>query len=387
MMKTRSYCAIATMALMLVAGGAEAQQKYPSRPIRLVVPFAQGRGPGSRRGGRVWGGDGAMPPGWWQGALRWLAIAMVAMTSFAAAAASAQQYPTRPIRLVVPFAPGGGTDIMARSISQKLSESFGQTIVVDNRAGGGGTIGTETVVRAAPDGYTMIIVSGSFAANAAVYKLPYDSVNDIAPIALVGETGNAIVLPLSVPITSIKELIAYDRNAPGKLNYASTGTGGFTHLITELFNQLAGTKLTHVPYKGTGPALNDLLGGQIQVLFGSLPSTVPLIKQNRIRGIGVTTAKRSNAIPDIPAIAEVVPGYEAVLWYGFWGPKQLPKSIVTLWNTEIRKALKQPDMRQRLANEGLEPSDSPPERFSEVVRRDVAKWQKVVKVGNIKAGN
>jgi len=306
----------------------------------------------------------------------------------AAGAVGAQQkYPVRPIRLVVPFAPGGGTDIMARSISQKLSESLGQTVVVDNRAGGGGTIGTETVVRAAPDGYTMIIVSGSFAANAAVYKLPYDSVNDIAPIALVGETGNAIVLPLSVPIKSIKELIASDRNAPGTLNYASTGTGGFTHLITELFNQLAGTKLTHVPYKGTGPALNDLLGGQIQVLFGSLPSTVPLIKQNRIRGIGVTTAKRSNAIPDIPAIAEVVPGYEAVLWYGFWGPKQLPKSIVTLWNTEIRKALKQPDMRQRLANEGLEPSDSPPERFSEVVRRDVAKWQKVVKVGNIKAGN
>ncbi len=299
----------------------------------------------------------------------------------------AQNYPTRPIRLVVPFAPGGGTDIMARSLAQKLSESFGQTVVVDNRAGGGGTIGTETVVRATPDGYTMIIVSGSFAANAAVYKLPYDSVNDIAPIALVGETGNMIALPLSLPVKSISELIAADKAAPGKLNYGSTGTGGFTHLITELFNQLAGTKLTHVPYKGTGPALNDLLGGQIQVLFGSLPSTIPFVKQNRLRGIGVTTTKRSNAMPDIPAIAETVPGYEAVLWYGFWGPKQLPKNIVTLWNAEIRKALKLPDMRERLANEGLDPSDSPPERFSEVVRRDVAKWQKVVKIGNIKAGS
>ncbi len=317
--------------------------------------------------------------------LRFAAVTLALL--LVAVSVQAQKYPTKPIRLVVPFAPGGGTDIMARSIAQKLSESFGQTVVVDNRAGGGGTIGTETVVRANPDGYTMIVVSGSYATNAAVYKLPFDPVNDIAPIALVGETGNAIALPLAVPIKSIKDLIAYDRNAPGKLNYASTGTGGFTHLITELFNQLAGTKLTHVPYKGTGPALNDLLGGQIQVLFGSLPSTVPLIKQNRIRGIGVTTAKRSNAIPDIPAIAEVVPGYEAVLWYGFWGPKQLPKNIVTLWNTEIRKALKQPDMQQRLANEGLEPSDSPPERFIEVVRRDVAKWQKVVKVGNIKAGS
>jgi len=298
-----------------------------------------------------------------------------------------QKYPVRPIRLVVPFAPGGGTDIMARSLAQKLSEAFGQTVVVDNRAGGGGTVGTETVIRANPDGYTMIIVSGSFAANAAVYKLPYDSVNDIAPVALVGETGNVIALPLAVPIKSIQELIAYDKASPGKLNYGSTGTGGFTHLITELFNQLAGTKLTHIPYKGTGPALNDLLGGQIQVLFGSLPSTIPLIKQNRVRGIGVTTPKRSPALPDIPAIGEAVPGYEAVLWYGFWGPKGLPKNIVTLWNTEIRKALKQPDLQQRLANEGLEPSDSPPERFNEVVKRDVAKWQRVVKTGNIKAGS
>jgi tripartite-type tricarboxylate transporter receptor subunit TctC len=297
-----------------------------------------------------------------------------------------QKYPVRPIRLVVPFAPGGGTDIMARSIAQKLSQAFGQSVVVDNRAGGGGTIGVETVIRANPDGYTMIIVSGSYAANAAVYRLPYDSVNDIAAIALVGETGNVIALPLSVPIRSIKELIAYDKASPGKLNYASTGTGGFTHLITELFNQMAGTQLMHIPYKGTGPALNDLLGGQIQVLFGSLPSTIPLIKQNRVRGIGVTTPKRSGAIPDIPAIGEVVPGYEAVLWYGFWGPKQLPKNIVTLWNTEIRKALKQPDMRARLANEGLDPADAPPERFLEVVRRDVAKWTGVVKKGNIKAG-
>ncbi len=301
--------------------------------------------------------------------------------------AMAQNYPSKPIRLVVPFAPGGGTDIMARTFAQKLSESFGQTVVVDNRAGGGGTIGTETVVRATADGYTMIIVSGSYAANAAVYKLPYDPVNDIAPVALVGETGNAIALPLSLPIKSIKELIAYDKADPGKINYGSTGTGGFTHLISELFNQLAGTKLAHVPYKGTGPALNDLLGNQIQVLFASLPAAVPLIKQNRIRGIGVTTVKRSSAIPDVPAIAETVPGYEAVLWYGFWGPKHLPKSIVTLWNAEIRKALKLPDIKARLANEGLEPSDSPPERFSEIVKRDVAKWQKVVKTGNIKAGS
>ncbi|HSC93866.1 MAG TPA: tripartite tricarboxylate transporter substrate binding protein [Burkholderiales bacterium] len=319
---------------------------------------------------------------------KYSALAGIGLALLAAAGTiqAQQKYPVRPIRLVVPFAPGGGTDIMARSIAQKLSQAFGQTVVVDNRAGGGGTIGTETVIRANPDGYTMIIVSGSYAANAAVYRLPYDSVNDIAAIALVGETGNVIALPLSVPIRSIKELIAYDRASPGKLNYASTGTGGFTHLITELFNQMAGTQLMHIPYKGTGPALNDLLGGQIQVLFGSLPSTIPHIKQNRVRGIGVTTPKRSKAIPEIPAIGEVVPGYEAVLWYGFWGPKQLPGNIVTLWNTEIRKALRQQDMQARLANEGLEPADAPPERFLDVVKRDVAKWTGVVKRGNIKAG-
>jgi tripartite-type tricarboxylate transporter receptor subunit TctC len=217
------------------------------------------------------------------------------------------KYPSRPIRLVVPFAPGGGTDIMARSLAMKLTEALGQTVVVDNRAGGGGSIGAETVVKAPPDGYTMILVSGSFATNAAVYKQSFDSVNDISAIALVGETGNAITLPMSMPVRSMKELIAADKAAPGKLNYGSTGTGGFTHLITELFNQLAGTKMMHVPYKGTGPALNDLLGGQIQVLFTSLPAAVPLIKQNRIRGLGVTMPKRSPALPDVPAIAEAVP--------------------------------------------------------------------------------
>ena len=313
--------------------------------------------------------------------------AVLALFLATGGALAQEKYPSKPIRLVVPFAPGGGTDIIARVLAQKLGEALKQTIVVDNRAGGGGTLGTETVVRANPDGYTLIVVSGSFATNAAVYKLPYDSVNDISPIALVGETGNMIVLHPSLPINSVKELISADKAAPGKLNYASTGTGGFTHLITELFNQLAGTKLTHIPYKGTGPALNDLMGAQIQVLFGSLPSTIPLVKQNRLRGIGVTTARRNNAVPDIPAIAESVPGYEAVLWYGVWGPKGLPKNIVTLWNTEVRKTLKQPDMRERLANEGLDPADSPPERFNEVVRRDVEKWRKVARDGKISVGS
>jgi len=294
-------------------------------------------------------------------------------------------YPSKPIRLLVPFAPGGGTDIVARLIAQKMTEAFKQSVVVDNRAGGGGTIGAETAARATPDGYTLIMVSGSYATNAALFKLPYDPVNDILPIALIGETAFLVCLHPGVPIKSVSELIAYAKAKPGALNYASTGTGGITHLATELFDMMAGTKMTHVPYKGTGPALNDLLGGQIQLIFGSAPSVIPQVRGNRLRGIAVTTAKRSPAVPDIPTVAEAgVPGYEAVLWYGVWGPKGLAKNVVTRWNAEIRKAVKLPDLKDRLTTEGLDIADGPPELFQTIVKRDVAKWSKVVKEAKIK---
>ncbi len=296
----------------------------------------------------------------------------------------ADKYPTKPIRLIVPFAPGGGTDIVARSLAQKLTEAFGQSVVVDNRAGAAGTIGTETTVRATPDGYTMIMVSASYSTNAALFKLPYDPINDISPIALIGESGFMVALHPSVQAKTIKELIALAKASPNSLNYASTGTGGITHLATELFNLMADTKMTHVPYKGTGAALSDLLGGQVQLIFGSMPTMVPQNKMGRLRGIAVTTAKRNNAVPDMPTIAETVPGYEAILWYACWGPKNLPKEIVTRWNKEIARAINLPDMKERMAGEGLDPAGGPPDQLRDVLRRDVPKWTKVVKEANVK---
>ena len=317
----------------------------------------------------------------------WLMTAIFGLPLASSAAHAQQNYPTKPIRLIVPAAPGGGADIVARVMAQKLTGSFGVSVVVDNRSGGGGTIGTETAVRANPDGYTMILVVATYAANAALYKLSYDAVNDVTPIALIGETGFVASLQPSIPVKSIKELIAYDKANPGKLNYGTGGTGSAIHLVTELFDQMAGTKLTHVPYKGLGPALNELLGGQIQVIFGSMPAMIPLIKSNRVRGIAVTAAKRSNAVPEIPTVAETVPGYEAVNWYAILGPKALPKDIVARWNTEINSSLQLSDVKERMSGDGMEPAGGSPERFREVLKRDVAKWQKVVKIANIKPGS
>ncbi len=317
----------------------------------------------------------------------WLMTAILGLLLAAGGVHAQQNYPTRPIRLIVPFPPGGPSDIVARMLAQKLTETLKQTVVVDNRPGGGGAIGTEIAVRANPDGYTMIIVSGAYTANAALYKLPYDPENDVAPIALIGEATNLVTLHPSVPIKSIKELIAYDLANPGKLNYGSGGTGGDTHLGTELFNQMAGTRMTHVPYKGAGPALNDLLAGQIQLSFGALSVMIPHIRSNRVRGVAVTTAKRSNAVPNIPTVAETVPGYEAVIWSAVLAPQALPKDIVVRWNREINRILQLPDVKERMAGDGMEPAGGSPERLREVLKRDIAKWQKVVRIANIKPGS
>lgn len=295
-------------------------------------------------------------------------------------------YPSKPIRLIVPFAPGGGTDIVARVLAQKLTESFGRTVIVDNRAGGGGTMGVETAVRATPDGYTAIIMSGSYATNAAIYKLPYDPINDIQPLGLLGNTAFIVALHPAVPIKSIGELLAFAKAKPGALNYGSSGNGGLAHLSGELFDLLAGTHMTHVAYKGTGPALNDLLGGQIQLIFGSAPSTIPLARSNRLRAIAVTTTKRSPAMPELPTVIEGgVPGYEVVLWYGVLGPKGLSKSMIERWNSEIRKATKAPDMKERLISEGFDIDDSPPAVFQALLKRDVEKWQRVVRDAKVRA--
>ncbi len=308
----------------------------------------------------------------------------VGMLFAGGAFAASGEYPSKPVRLIVPFAPGGGTDIVARVLAQKLTESFKQTVIVDNRAGGGGTLGVETAVRASPDGYTTIIMSGSYATNAAMFKMSFDPVNDILPMGLIGDTAFVLVVHPAVPLKSVAELVAHAKAKPRGLNYASSGTGGIAHLSGELFDLLAGTRMTHIAYKGTGPATNDLLGGQVQLLFGSAPAVVPLIRAGRLRALAVTTLKRMSSLPELPTIDEAgVKGYEVVLWYGVLGPKGLPKAMVERWNTEIRKATKLPDMRERLLSEGFEIDDSPPSVFQTLLKRDVAKWQKVVKEAKV----
>ncbi|MGZ5169166.1 MAG: tripartite tricarboxylate transporter substrate binding protein, partial [Burkholderiales bacterium] len=320
---------------------------------------------------------------------RQAAIALLSAGSFFSHgcwSADAPQYPTRPIRLIVPFAPGGPVDGMARVLAPQLSASFKQSVVVDNRPGASGMIGIEAGVRANPDGYTILMVSSSYAGSAATYQLPYDPVNDVAPIVLLGVASQLAAVHPSVPIASVPELIAYAKANPGKLNYGSSGTGGSVHLATELFNQMAGTRMTHVPYKGQGPALNDVLGGQIQLLIGSPMVIYPHVKSNRLRGIAVTSAKRSDAMPDIPAFAETVPGYENLSWQAVLGPKALPREIAIRWNTEINRVLQLPEMKERLAGDSMEVAGGSPERFFDRLQRDVAKWRKVVRTANIKPG-
>ena len=299
-------------------------------------------------------------------------------------ACSQHAYSSKPIRLIVPFAAGGPVDFVARLLSPKLTEAFRQSVVVDNRGGASGQIGIETAVRANPDGYTMLIVSSTYAGTAALVKLPYDPVRDVTPISMLGESASLVTVHPSLPATNVRELIAYEQAHPGKLSFGSSGTGGSIHLATELFNQMAGTRMQHVPYKGQGPALNDLLGGQIQFLMASPLVLVPHVKTNRLRAIAVTTPQRVSAMPDVPAVAETVPGYQSVSWQSVLGPKGLPGDIAARWNHEIDRALQLPDVKARLTADGMQLGGGSPARVMEVLARDVAKWQRVVKTAGIK---
>ncbi len=310
-----------------------------------------------------------------------------ALFSVVAPDAPAQGYPSKPIRLIVPFAPAGGTDIMARVIAAQVSESLGQTIVVDNRPGAGGIIGTETVVRANPDGYTLIMVNSNFSASGAIQKLSYDPVKDVEPIVLIGETGLLLAVNPALPVRSVKDLVAHAKANPGKLNYGSVGAGSLTHLSLELFKLETKVDITHVPYKGGSLALTATVSGEVQLTAVSMVPTIPLVKTGRLRAIAVTIGKRSSLLPEVPTIGETVPGYESIHWYGVWGPKKLPKAIVARWNKEVAKVLQSKEMKIRLAAEGLEPAGGPPEQFMTVIRRDVEKWQRVVKQAKITAGN
>jgi tripartite-type tricarboxylate transporter receptor subunit TctC len=314
----------------------------------------------------------------------WLTSAIIGLLLTPCDLYAQQSFPTKPIRLIVAFPPGGPPDITARMLAPKLSETFGVPIIVDNRVGDSGAIGTETAVRANADGYTLILVSASYAANAALHKLSYHPVTDVTPIALIGEVGLLVSLQPSAAISNIAELIAFDKTNPGKLNFGSGGTGSAIHLSTELFNQMAATRMTHAPYPGSGAALNGLLGGQIQIYFGPLPLMITQVKSKRLRAIGVTTLERSRTLPDIPAVAETVAGYEAVQWQALLGPKGLPEEVVQRWNNEINRVLQMPDVKERLASDGMEAAGGSPARFGEVLKRDSAKWEQVVRRAGIK---
>jgi len=296
-------------------------------------------------------------------------------------------YPNKPVRLIVPFAPGGGTDIVARVMAQKAGEMLKQSVVIDNRGGAGGVIGMETTVRAMPDGYTLGIVSGSIATTAAANKLPFDPVKDITPISMLGEAGFLLTLNPAVPAKTTQELIAYAKANPGKITYGSSGTGGTSHLVGELFDLMAGTQMTHVPYKSSGPALTDMLGGQIQMIYGSSPLVTPQMNSGRLRVIAITTLKRSRALPNVPTVAESgVPGFETITWYALSGPRGLPPAVVARWQAALTAALQSREMKERFDVDGLDAPAVGAAYFNQVLQRDLVKWAGLAKAKNLKLG-
>jgi tripartite-type tricarboxylate transporter receptor subunit TctC len=312
-----------------------------------------------------------------------LLAAVVVLVSTLASNTFAQKYPTRPIRLISPFAPGGGTDILSRVIAVPLSESLGQTVVVDNRPGAGGAVGAEITARAEPDGYTFVTVSSSYTATAAYHKVPYDPVYGIQPVILIGTTGLIMVVHPAVPAKGVKELIDYAKANPGKLNYASVGAGSAVHLAHEQFKLITGINMVHLPYKGGGPALLAVVAGESQLTSISMVPTLPHVRAGRLRAIAITSPKRSALLPDVPTISETVPRFELVHWYGIWGPKGLPGNIVARWNKEVAKVLLTDEMKRQMQGEGLEPAGGPPEELREFIRRDVEKWRSVIKEAKI----
>jgi len=290
-------------------------------------------------------------------------------------------YPTRPVRFVVPFSAGGPTDILARIVGQKLTEGWGQQVLIDNRPGAGSTLGTDIVAKANPDGYTVLVTTSGHAINPALYrKLPFDSVRDFAPITLVNSAPLMLVVHPAVPARTIKELVAAARTQPGQLAYASSGSGGISHLAGHLFMTMAGIQLTHVPYKGMAPAVSDVLGGQVAMVFPDPILAMPHVKAGKLRALGITGAKRLRLSPEIPTIAEAgVTGYDVSVWYGALAPAGTPASVIQRLHADIARVVNLPEVRERLINEGGEPGGNTPEQFGALVRADLLKWSKVVK--------
>ena len=304
-----------------------------------------------------------------------------------AATAQPQDYPVKPIRVVVPFPPGGGTDLMARTVIQRLGETLGATVVIDNRGGAGGTIGTDVVAKSPPDGYTLLIVSGAHAINPGLYrKLPYDSVRDFAPVTMLTSGPGLLVVHPSVPAKTVKEFIAFAKTRPGQLNYASAGIGTPPHLSGELFKTMAGINIVHVPYKGNGPAYTDLIGGHVSVMFPTIPTAIPHVRAGKLRALAVTTRSRTPIAPELPPISESgVPGYEVSSWYGLLAPAGTPAAVISRLQREIAKVLRSPDVGEKLTAQGLDLVGNTPEEFAAVIRSEIVKWARVIKASGATA--
>ena len=312
---------------------------------------------------------------------RVLLAAALALCAFAPAWAD-PSYPSKPIRLVVPFPAGGATDIFARAVSQKLGERLGTTIVVDNKPGAGGSIGSDIVAKAAPDGYTLLLATSSThsigPSFATAGKLPYDAVADFTPISHVGNAPSIVLVPNSSPTKTMKEFVDHARRNPGRLNYASSGNGTVVHLGTEQFKSMAGLFMVHIPYRGTALAIPDLTSGKLDLLIDSLPSGLPHVKEGRLRALAITSSKRSPLLPDLPPVSDTVPGYESVTWFGLYGPKNLPADLVARVSTGINQALQDADVQGRLARLGIEPVGGTPAQFAAMANADRAKWKKII---------
>jgi tripartite-type tricarboxylate transporter receptor subunit TctC len=302
--------------------------------------------------------------------------------------AIAETWPTRPIRFIVPFAPGGGGDVVGRIIGQRMSEQLGKPLVIDNRAGGGGTLGCELAAKAAPDGYTLLLGNvGPIAVGPALYpKLAYDPVRDFAPVTMIASFPNLLVANPGLPFKTVPELVAYAKSRPGTLNFASAGAGTSTHLAGELFKSVAGIDVVHVPYKGGAAAMTDIIAGQVAYYFGTMPSSMPLAKAGKLRALAVTSLTRSPAAPEVPTIAESgYPKFETAAWYGLMFPTSTPREIVARTNAATMVVLALPDIRERLVHEGSEPLGSTPAQFGAYIKAEIAKWSGVVKAANLKA--
>src|SRR5882672_7373173 len=299
--------------------------------------------------------------------------------------ALAQQYPAKPVRIVVPFAPGGGSDFIARFMAQRLTETLGSQVIVENKPGAGGVLGIEAGIKSAPDGYTLTLIASSYTVNPAIYKLSFDPLNDITPIIQMSQGPLLVVVRPALPVKTVRELIALAKSKPGQINFASSGQGSVIHLATELFDSMAGINMNHIPYKGTGPALTDTIGGQTDIFFSSTATAMPHVQAGKLRAIAVTTAKRIPVLPNVPTVAESgVPGYDVTLWHGLIGPKGMPRPVVERINGEVTKALVAKETAVQLQNDGVAPAGGTPEQFLAQIKKEIEVWRKVAADASVK---